>query len=175
MADFREQITLDPISSERMDCAGNIHRYNFGWLETKTIVGEKALPPSGANTALIETSTTRIAGQSISFEESVVQIMHPASLKKPKISSNISMTNSIDITTYTKVGTKYRTMIRSRASGKSELIGLGSNDFALIETKSYAGAIGTGAVVNPAVEEYSDSGASIVVANGVKTETQLKG
>ena len=169
---IRESITLDPISAERLDTMGNIHRYNFGWVKTQKIVGGG--DPSGE---VVDTSTTGISGMSKVFAETTAQEILPPSLETPNISPNTEMAASIRISSFFKHGIKMRSMVRARAIGMSEIIIMGSQAYSINETKEYADALGRDSIYEPPSpgREAAEGGMTITIANGVSTETLIKG
>ena len=169
---IRESVTVDPISTERLDIAGNIHRYNFGWVKTTRIVG--GLIGDGE---IVETSNTSIAGVTHQFLENVTQEILPPSLETPDVTANTIMVAPKTVASFQKVGIKKRAMVRARAVGNSELIIIGSQQFGIAEEKEYAQAVGSpssAAVPDPAVAA-GEGGMTISVANGVLTKTRIKG
>lgn len=172
MATIRESITLDPISTERLDTMGNIHRYNFGWVKTQKIVGDG--DPSGE---VVDSSVTGISGMSTIFSETTAQEILPPSLETPDVSPNTSMYSSIKINSFFKYGIKMRAMVRARAVGMSELVIVGMQPYAINETKEYADAIGVESGYEPPEpeNEAAEGGMTITIANGVNTKTLIKG
>jgi hypothetical protein len=174
MSTIRESITLDPISSDRMDTAGKIHRYNFGWIKTHKIVGGPQ--PGGV---LVESAKTGISGMEQVYDEYTAQSILPASLEVPTVSSNTEMASPrVSLNTFFRRGTKYRTLVRSKAIGVSTIITLGSQNFAIEEKKVYADAVGSGggdAPPDDPTPQAADGGITITVANGVETTTTIKG
>ena len=161
---------LDPISYEELDINGYIHRYNFGWLLSETIVGGS---PSGG--LVVENTTTMIAGTAGAFNETLSQSILPPSIDMPAI-NGISMNSGIVVGSYSRVGSKKRTYTRNRVFGTSELIVMGESQFAVGENKIYADAIGGGGTeVSVGGGVLADGGAQITAANGVMTITEIKG
>ena len=168
---------IDPISSEELDINGNIHRYNFGWMVTRTIVSLD----SGVNIPgeITEETTTGISGNEKVFYEKVTQEILPPSLDLPEnIVTNTEMQNSISVGTYFRHGRKKRMYTKARVFGTSEIVTMGESPFSISEQKEYADAIGPG---SPAPEHvggetlHADGGAQYTIANGVKTVTDIKG
>ena len=170
MAVLRESVVVDPISAEELDIAGYIHRYNFGWMVTRTIVGGGA---SGGT--LIESSSTGVAGTAGSFEESVTQQILPPSIDLPAVGISTGMSGGALVGTYYKIGTKARTYTKSRVFGTSELVVMGVSGFAITENKLYADAAGGGSSVSAGGGAFADGGAQYTAANGVLTMTDIKG
>ncbi len=168
----RESITVDPITAERMDVMGSIHRYNFGWVKTHRIVGAGA-----GEGQLIETSVTGISGMAQTFVETVYQEILPPSLETPDVAANTVMSQPVKVGSYFKYGMKMRTMIRAKAVGTSEIIVMGSQGFSIDEEKEYADAVGAGGGTpgNNNGPEAAEGGITISVANGVLTKTTIKG
>ncbi len=169
---------VDPISSEELDIAGNIHRYNFGWMVTRTIVtigGSASLP--GLRT---ESTTTAISGNNKLFSETVTQQILPPSLDLPGGAGvTTGVERSMSIGTYYRIGRKKRTYTKARVFGTSQIVALGETPFAVLESKEYANAMSSGGA--PGVPGFGDStghvdgGAQYTIANGVKTKTDIKG
>ncbi len=173
----REAITVDPIASEELDINGNIHRYNFGWMVTRTIVAvEGASPISGTVT---ERTTTGISGNNKIFNEIVSQEILPPSLDLPEdIAVETEMVDAVSVGTYYRYGRKSRTYTKSRVFGTSEIVVMGETPFAILEVKEYADAMGPGApapTVGGDSPAHADGGAQYTIANGVKTITDIKG
>ena len=121
---IRESITLDPISSERMDVMGNIHRYNFGWVKTSKIVGgpdTKTKP----GVMVVDQSTTGISGDKNVFDDKTTQEVLSPSLDTPEVKHSTVMDKGITLHTFYRFGIKHRTMVRTRAVGKSKILQLG--------------------------------------------------
>ena len=178
MSTIRETAMIDPISSEELDIDGNIHRYNFGWMVTRTIVGlEDDASPSGTIT---ESTTTGISGNTNTFHEVVTQEILPPSLDLPEgVATTTEMQASITVGTYYRYGTKKRVYTKAKVFGTSEIVVMGESPFSISEEKEYADAIGPG---SPAPAHggggevvHADGGAQYTIANGVKTKTDIKG
>lgn len=177
MSAVRETIMVDPISSEELDIEGNIHRYNFGWMVTRTMVSLKSeIEIPGTVT---EETTTGISGSEQVFYEKVSQEILPPSLDLPTdIETSTEMESSISVGTYFRYGRKKRVYTKALVFGTSELIAMGESPFSMSEQKEYADAMGPG---SPTPEHkggetmHADGGAQYTVANGVKTMTDIKG
>lgn len=169
---IRESITVDPISAERLDTQGNVHRYNFGWIKTIRQVGGST--PSGT---LVEQSETALAGVHIIYEEFTTQSVLPPSLETPDVASSVAMTESRKVGSFQKVGQKYRAMVRARAIGSAEILVLGMQQFSVQETKEYANAIGNPSEASLPAPDVSaaEGGLTITSANGIQTVTTIKG
>ena len=183
---IREFITVDPISAERMDLAGSIHRYNFGWIKTvrSVTVAGKEKPqepgepddPGDDKKLTTETSDTQISGFSKKLSETVVQEVLPPSLTVPEVIPSTTMHDGYELTTYARKGTKKRLITRVRPFGTSKLIPLGDFPFAVIEDKEYADAIsGAETPVVAPDSSIADGGVTVSIANGIKTYTTIKG
>ena len=173
MAVIRESVTIDPISTEELDIEGNIHRYNFGWMVTRTIVGG-----SNEGGIVVESSSTGIAGNASVFEESVTQTILPPSITLPEgVGTVTSMDGGVELGTYYKFGTKKRTYTKSRVFGTSELVVMGESAYSITENKIYANSSGGGVTISPGAGggAHADGGAQYVAANGVMTITDIKG
>ena len=172
MPTIRESITLDPITTERLDTMGNIHRYNFGWVKTHKIVGDGS--PVGQ---VVDSSTTGISGMAMAFSENTAQEILPPALETPDVAPTTQMASSIVMGSFFKVGIKMRSMVRARAIGTSEILIMGQQAYAINETKEYADAIGNPAApASPASGvEAAEGGVTITIANGVNTKTLIKG
>jgi len=167
----RESVVVTPISSERMDVTGAVHRYNFGWIKIHRVVGGD--PGDGE---VIESTSTGISGMSRVFDENVTEEILPPSLETPDVTGSVSATG-ISVSTFYKIGIKKRAIVRTRAAAPAELIILGALPFSIMEDKLYADAIGNGSEA-PTPEggpESADGGVTITAANGVITTTKIKG
>ena len=173
----RETVMIDPISSEELDINGNIHRYNFGWMVTRTAVSlsaDMSLPG-----VITEETTTGISGNNKVFHEKVSQEIYPPSLDLPSdVSVMTGMDSSITVGTYYRFGRKKRLYTKSRVFGTSEIVPMGESPFSVSEQKEYANAIGPGSPApshSGGETSHADGGAQYTVANGVKTMTDIKG
>jgi hypothetical protein len=168
---IRESVTVDPISSERIDTTGAIHRYNFGWVKIHRMVG--GTPPAGT---VVESSVTGISGMDNIFSEVTTQEIFPPSLETPD-AYTVSDPEGVKVTSFFKNGIKKRTMIRTRPIGVSEILVLGQAEFSIVENKVYAGSFGPGAIMAPAGSgvQAAEGGVTITAANGIVTETKIKG
>ncbi len=168
---------VDPISAEELDIDGNIHRYNFGWMVTRTIVsiGGMADIPG----VITETTETGISGNDKVFYEKVTQEILPPALDAPTdIGMTTVMQQSGSIGTYYRTGRKKRQYTKAKVFGTSEIISMGETPFAVLEQKEYADvSAGTLSVYLPDIGEsnHADGGAQYTIANGVKTTTEIKG
>ena len=167
----RENISLTPIYTERIDTTGAIHRYNFGWVKTHKIIGD--MPPDGT---IIDQSITGLSGVARLFKEITAQEILPPSLDTPQVETKTKMEGDFETGTFFKFGTKQNSMIRTRAIGKSEVIIFGQQGYKINEKKHYANAIGQGTVESFGDDiEAVDNGITITAANGTKTTTTIKG
>ncbi len=167
---IRESVSLDPISSERMDTTGAIHRYNFGWIKLHRVVGGA---PGGGE--IIESSITGISGVNTMFEETASQELLPPSLETPDVQGAV-VVSGVGVTSFYKNGIKKRTMVRSRAIGSSEILLLGQSSFSIVEDKIYADAFGPGLQLTPGSDvQAAEGGVTITAANGIVTQTKIKG
>jgi hypothetical protein len=172
---IREFITVDPISSERMDNSGAIHRYNFGWIKTQRLI---AIDPQEGEGVAVEKSLTAVSGYDSPLNEVVYQEVLPPSLQVPQeIKTRTHMENSIRVPTYSRIGVKTRLLTRVMPMGGTELVETGKVAFSVVENKEYADAIGESAPELKIIEEVAagDSAMTISVANGIKTSTKIKG
>jgi len=170
---IRESINVDPITTERLDTMGNIHRYNFGWLKTHTIVGDSPEPDG----VTLNSAQTGISGMERTFTEVTAQSILPPSLETPEVTASTSMNDGISVGSFYKSGVKFRAMIRSRAIGTSEIIVMGQQTYGIQERKHYADAMGRtddSSMPNPETET-AEGGVTISIANGIKTTTEIKG
>lgn len=172
MATIRESVTVEPITSEELDIAGNIHRYNFGWMVTRSIVGGGG---GGGDGIVVEHTTTGISGIGSPFQEIVTQQILPPSLTTPMVGAETEMSSGIVVGSYYKTGTKRRMYTKAKVFGTSELIVMGENQFSVIENKVYADAAGGGNQIDPSGGGGADGGVTISVANGVQTITHIRG
>ena len=168
---------IDPISSEELDINGNIHRYNFGWMVTRTGVSlDSGIQLPGVIT---EETTTGISGNNRVFYEKVSQEILPPSLDLPEsVSTTTSMESSITVGTYYRFGRKKRLYTKASVFGISEIVPMGESPFSISEQKEYANAIGPGSPApshSGGETSHADGGAQYTIANGVKTMTDIKG
>ena len=168
---------VDPIASEELDINGNIHRYNFGWMVTRTMVSLDS--GVGVPGTVTESTTTGISGNVNEFYEVVTQEILPPSLDAPdNISTNTDMEDPVSVGTYYRHGRKKRVYTRSRVFGTSEIVPMGESPFSISEHKIYANAIGAGSPApthSGGETAHADGGAQYTIANGVKTVTDIKG
>lgn len=174
---IRRNKTITPISAERIDVAGNIHRYNFGWLSTDTTVGGGTSQGGGGGGVVVESATVKVTGTDVEYNEKTVQEVLPPSFSAP--SPDASM-GGLTLNTFCKTGTKVRSIVRARAAGESTIVALGSTAYSLKESKTYAGAKGGGGEQSSCEgegggAEYADGGSTVIFANGVQTVTEIKG
>ena len=167
----RENISLTPISTERIDTTGAIHRYNFGWVKTHKIIGEEI--PQGV---IIDQSTTGLSGVDRVFSESTTQEILPPGFETPDVETKAEMQPGVETGTFFKFGIKKLSFIRTRAIGESEVKILGQQGYKINETKYYADAVGEGELTSFGDDiEAVDNGITITAANGTKTTTTIKG
>ena len=174
MSIIREVANLTPISSERVDTNGNIHRYNFGWNLQRTLVhtGEEKI--SGT---VVDKSTVLIQGYDQEMiEESSIELL-PPSLQTPDVKISTTQESAVKVGSYYKEGVKKRVYTRIAVSGKNKIIEYATTPYSLTESKEYADAIGKGDGFSPPTpeREAAEGGAIISAANGVITKTIIKG
>ena len=176
---IRESITLDPISSERIDTTGAIHRYNFGWVKTQKIVADgfgDGTDDGSGNATVVDQCTTGLSGVGKAFKETTTQEILPPKLETPDVDPDTTMSDGIKMGTFFKFGIKMRTLVRTRAIGKPEVIVMGQQGYSIYESKNYADAIGSNSSKTfKDTIEAAEGGITITVANGVKTTTKIKG
>ena len=88
------------------------------------------------------------------------------------------MHEGVKFNTFYRFGIKYRTMVRTRAVGKSKILQLGKQPYSVVEKKEYADAMGSSKddLSLPAIAyQAAEGGINISIANGVKTVTTIKG
>ena len=170
----REMINLDPLAGERMDNSGAVHRYNFGWVKTHRLVGLDMESQDGVK---VEDTITSVSGYSVALDEQVWQDILPPSLELPEVEASTGMSDGYELATYTRIGEKTRVYTKVKPFGGSEIVEMGKIPFSVVENKEYADAIkgdGNPLDVSPEVAA-ADSGTTIVIADGVKTETKVRG
>ena len=181
MSIVRETATVDPMSSEELDIEGNIHRYNFGWMVTRTIVSLD--DGTSIEGDIVEETITGISGNDKIFYEKVSQEILPPGINTPTgVELNTDMEDSASFETYFRFGRKKRVYTKAQIFGTSKIVTMGESQFSINESKEYANVIATSETPSvpsaPANDEnvtHADGGARYTIANGVKTMTDIKG
>jgi len=170
---IRKNQTVTPLTTERLDVIGCIHRYNFGWLNTVSTVGDGGGGGGGGGT-VVETATVGLAGMNGSFSEVTTQEILPPSFNTPGVGAPGG-----GVSSFCKTGSKTRAVIRTRGYGGTTMVVLGTVPYSQTENKIYAGAKGAGGGGGGGCGGGggggADGGITVVSANGVTTVTTIKG
>jgi len=172
MSIIRENITVTPVTTERIDTVGAIHRYIFGWTVQHTITSFDSTMPDGI---IVDSSSVLVQGYDRQMNEVTGISILPPSLEVPDVSANTGI-SGVKVVSFVKEGEKARVYTRIRVSGDNELIEYGLSPYSVYETKSYADAMGDGQSDGGGAEgEGAEGGIIVTAANGVLTETKMKG
>lgn len=173
MSIIRESLDITPIITERVDMELQIHRYNFGWVQRHTVVGDG--PVTGEIT---EASSTMMTGVGRAFAEMTGQTLLPPSLEVPE-ATGFTGTIGIEIGTYSKIGSRGRVSIRTHILGEPSMNVMGFVDFSVIENKTYNSMVGSpnAIPVDPPAPPIPNGGGGIRLdaAGGVQTKTIITG
>jgi len=172
MSIIRENITVTPITSERVDTTGAIHRYVFGWTVQHTITSFDGTAPDGT---LVDSSAVMVQGYERPMSEMTSIKILPPTLEVPDVEANTDI-NGVEVASFVKEGEKTRVYTRVRVNGNNEVVEYAAAPYGVYETKEFADAMGndwTFGERDPT--SAAEGGVIVTAANGVLTKTKMKG
>jgi len=184
MAVIRETVNVDPISAERMDMSFEIHRLNFGWIESRiTVVDERGGFVPQENGVITGMSSTQLSGMTKFFVEHSEAISHAPSFIPPDVDV-VNMIDNVKVNSFHRSGSKVRTRTISHPTSSPVVKAIVAVKYEMNETKDYADAIGRSSSEEELLVESEDSvitpkppytGYSVTTTSGVQTQTTTRG